>query len=102
MGLLLQVVTAEMPIPQMLSIAARLLMRITGDVPATDLEVRRVLQALFARCEHEPCFPDFFCKLIGVDDGCAETADSGGSHCDPTGSRTKIAPRVALIANKLL
>jgi len=96
--LLQQSIHADRAAPQILSIARRLLTRITADMPAQDVDVRRIIQLLFSRCELEPGFPDFLCTLMGDAHACDGASNNGVS----TDQYARVAPRVALIAKSIL
>lgn len=59
-----QTVQCELPTPDVLTATQRLLDRVTDDLPAEDIEIRKVLQTLFHRFEYEPQLYKFVSDLI--------------------------------------
>jgi len=59
-----QTVQCELPTPDVLTTTQRLLDRVTDDLPAEDIEIRKVLQTLFHRFEYEPQLYKFVSELI--------------------------------------
>jgi len=59
-----QTVQCELPTPDVLTAVQRLLDRVTDDLPAEDIEIRKVLQTLFHRFEYEPQLYKFVSDLI--------------------------------------
>jgi len=72
-----QTVQCELPTPDVLTAIRRLLDRVTDDLPAEDIEIRKVLQTLFQRFEYEPQLYKFVSELITeCDDHTVDAAQS--------------------------
>jgi len=59
-----QTMQCELPTPDVLTATQRLLDRVTDDLPAEDIEIRKVLQTLFHRFEYEPQLYKFVSEMI--------------------------------------
>jgi len=63
--LLQQMAYSDVPIPDVIGAAHRLLGRVDDGIPAEDAELRRVLQALFGRLEYDPQLVQLVAGLTG-------------------------------------